>query len=188
VTSDEWVATRGAQRIEGNSLVLLQVNCRSIFNVFGFLEFGTYNPDGIIGTESRLREQISNAEAFRDDNTTFRRDRNTGGGGVFICVKNYIACEELWVDEDFEMIAVEVKGRDPKFKWEIVGSYRAPNEDMRIIERLAAQTDYLGNSTKRRITGGDLNLPYADWNGNAEWNSVNQAFVNRLVWENGARR
>jgi hypothetical protein len=27
---------------------------------------------------------------------------------VFICEKNYIACAELWVDEDFEMIAVEV--------------------------------------------------------------------------------
>jgi hypothetical protein len=26
VTSDEWVATRGAQKIEGNLLVLLQVN------------------------------------------------------------------------------------------------------------------------------------------------------------------
>jgi hypothetical protein len=32
VTSDEWVATRGTQRIEGNSSVLLQVNCRSILN------------------------------------------------------------------------------------------------------------------------------------------------------------
>jgi hypothetical protein len=40
VTSDEWVATRGAQRIEGNSLVLLQVNCRSIPNKsLDFLEF-----------------------------------------------------------------------------------------------------------------------------------------------------
>jgi hypothetical protein len=39
------------------------------------------------------------------------------------------------VDEDFEMIAVEVKGRDPKFAWEIVGTYRAPSEDMRVIER-----------------------------------------------------
>jgi hypothetical protein len=28
------------------------------------------------------------------------------------------------------MVAVEVKGRDPKFIWEIVGIYRAPDEDM----------------------------------------------------------
>jgi len=31
------------------------------------------------------------------------------GGGDFICLNNYIACGELWIDEDFEMIAVEVK-------------------------------------------------------------------------------
>jgi hypothetical protein len=41
---------------------------------------------------------------------------------VFICVKNYIDCRELWTDEDFEMIAVEVKGTDPKFTWEIIGT------------------------------------------------------------------
>jgi hypothetical protein len=28
---------------------------------------------------------------------------------VFICVKKYIDCRELWVDENFEMIAIEVK-------------------------------------------------------------------------------
>jgi hypothetical protein len=90
-----------------------------------------YTPDVIIGTESWLREEISNADVFRDDYTTFRRDRNTQGGGVFICVKNYIACAELGVDDDFE------KGRDPKFStWEVVGIYRAPNEDKRVIERL----------------------------------------------------
>jgi hypothetical protein len=80
----------------------------------------TYNPDVIIGTESWFIEEINNTEVFRDDYTTFRRDRNTRGGGVFICVKDYTACAELWVDEDFEMIADKVKVRDPKFTWEIV--------------------------------------------------------------------
>jgi len=37
--------------------------------------------------------------------------------GVFICVKNYIDCRELWSDEDFEMTAIEVDGRDSKFTW-----------------------------------------------------------------------
>jgi hypothetical protein len=46
------------------------------------------------------------------------------------------------VDEDFEMMAVEVKGRDPKFTWEVLGTYRVPKEDMRVIERLAAGTDF----------------------------------------------
>jgi hypothetical protein len=67
------------QRIEDNSLVLLQVNCRSVLNKP--LDFwnlvDTYNPDIIIRTESWLREEISNVEVFRDDYTTFRRGRNT---------------------------------------------------------------------------------------------------------------
>jgi hypothetical protein len=98
---------------------------------------------------------------------------------VFIYVKNHIAYVELWVDEDFKMIAVEVKCRGPKFSWEIVGIYRAPNDNMRVIEGLAARTDYLGNSTKCSIIGGDLSLPYADWNCNAECTSGSQAFVNK---------
>jgi hypothetical protein len=77
---------------------------------------------------------------------------------------------ELWADKDFEMIAVEVKGKDNKLAWEIVGIYGAPNEDMRVIERLATQTHFLGNSTKCSITGGELNMPYTDWNG--KWKAL----------------
>jgi hypothetical protein len=64
----------GAQN-EGKSLVLLHVNCRSIYNKA--LEFwnlvDTYNPDVIIGTESWLSEEIGNTEIFRTDFTTFKR-------------------------------------------------------------------------------------------------------------------
>ena len=52
------------------------------------------------------------------------------------------------------MIAIEVKGRDPKFTWEITGIYRATNDDMRVMEMLAARTGYSGNTTKRNIIGG----------------------------------
>jgi hypothetical protein len=93
----------------------------------------TYNPDVVISTESWLSEEINNAKVFRDDYITFRRDGCSRGGGVFICVKNYINCRELWSDKDFEMIAVEVRGRNRNFTWEAVGIYRAPNEDMRAI-------------------------------------------------------
>jgi hypothetical protein len=131
-TEEECVAVARGHRTERKPLVLLQVNCRSICNKI--LEFWnliyTYNPDVVIGTESWLSEEISNAEVFRDDYITFRGDRCTRVGGVFICVKNYVDCRELWTDEDFEVIAVEVKGRDPKCTWKIVGTYRAPNEDI----------------------------------------------------------
>jgi hypothetical protein len=104
---------------------------------------------------------------------------------VFICVKNVIPCTELWVDEDFEMTAVEVKGTNPKYTWEIIGIYRAPNKDMLAIGRLAARTLPTRNLIKRSIIGGDLNLPQAVWNGDAEKAGGFQALVNKLVWDNG---
>ena len=69
------------------------------------------------------------------------------------------------------MIAVEVKRYKPKIWMGSGGVYRAANEDMRVIERLAARTGFTGNSTKRSIIGGDLILPCVDWNGNAIGNS-----------------
>jgi hypothetical protein len=55
---------------------------------------------------------------------------------------------------------------------------------MRVVERLAAPTGNTGNSTKLSIIGDDLNLLYADWNGNVGGNSGTQALLNSLVWEN----
>jgi len=76
---EECVAVARGLRTEGKPLVLLQANCRSICNKI--LEFwnliDTYNPDVVIGTESWLSEEINNAELFRNDYITFRRDRCT---------------------------------------------------------------------------------------------------------------
>ena len=104
---------------------MLQINCRSICNKI--LEFwnliDTNNPDVVIAMESWLSEEINNAEVFRDDYITFRRDRCSRGGGVFICFKDYIDSTDLWTDEDFEMVAVKVKGRNTRFALELVGVY-----------------------------------------------------------------
>ena len=53
------------------------------------------------------------------------------------------------------MVALEVKGRNTKFTWELVGIYRAPKADMRVIETQAARNNSRGNSTKRSIIGDD---------------------------------
>jgi len=96
-TKEECLAATVAPMLEGKPLVLLEVNCRSIYNktVDFWNLIDTYNPDVVIGTESWLSEEISNEEVFRADYTTFRRDRHTHSGGVFMCVKNYITCTEL---------------------------------------------------------------------------------------------
>ena len=99
----------------------------------------TYNPDVVTGTESCPKGNITNAEVFMADFTTFRRHRSARGFVVFICVRNIIASTELRVDDDFEMIAVEVKGMDSKYRWEFIDIYRAPNAGMLAIEILAAR-------------------------------------------------
>jgi hypothetical protein len=76
-----------------------------------------YNPDVVVSTESWFSEEISNAEDFRDDYITLRRDRCSRGDTVFICVKNYIYCRELWTDEAFEMIAVEAETQNLLGNW-----------------------------------------------------------------------
>jgi len=115
-TEDECVAATVVHISGSKPLVLLQVNCRSICNkIFEFWNLiDTYNPD-VIGTESWLSEEINNAEVFRNDYITFRRDRCSRGAGVFIWVKNYINCRVLWTDEVFELIAVEVEVTNLKF-------------------------------------------------------------------------
>jgi hypothetical protein len=87
----------------------MQVNCRNILN--NSLDFwnviDSYDLNGAIGTESWLREETS-----KDDCRACRRDRNTSGDGVFICAKKekYIVSVEFWVEEDFEMIALDMRG------------------------------------------------------------------------------
>jgi hypothetical protein len=56
--------------------------------------------------------------------------------------KNFITCTKLWTDEEAEIIAIEVKGIDPNYSWEIIGIYRAPNEDMLAIERLVCRSRF----------------------------------------------
>jgi hypothetical protein len=65
-----------------------------------------HTPD-IIGTESWLNEEISNAEVFLGWLHNFHNSQTLA---VECCLlyKNYITCAELWVNEVYEMIAVEV--------------------------------------------------------------------------------
>jgi len=100
---EEGVAATVGHISEGKPLVLLQLNgrrfCNKILEFWNLID--TYNLDVVIGTESWLSEEINNAENFRDDYITFRRDRCSRSGGVFIYVKNYIDCRVLWTDEVF---------------------------------------------------------------------------------------
>ena len=80
---------------------------------------------------------------------------------------------------------VEINSRNHKINWEITGVYRAPNDDTRVLERLADRTANTRNPDRRSIIRGDISLPRVDWNGKTEGNNLTQTLVNRLVWDNG---
>ena len=83
-------------------LTLALLNCRSIRSEEKSREFNMFvrehNPDIILGTESWLSHDISDAEVFPKNYVTYRKDRSDRtGGGVFICVRdNIISYKEDW--------------------------------------------------------------------------------------------
>jgi hypothetical protein len=89
------------------------------------------------------------------------------------------------VDDEFEILAVEVIGKNTNDKWEMIGIYRATKEDMRAIAMLIGYISPMSNLTRRSIIGGDLNLPHANWAGVAAKENGFQTLVHKLIWENG---
>ena len=88
------------------NLRILTVNCRSIRDKISEFK-ATLNytkPDIVIGTESWLKgikpgqnpskDAIKSSEIFPENYTSFRNDRGTLGGGVFILVQNNIIATE----------------------------------------------------------------------------------------------
>jgi hypothetical protein len=65
-TNEKCAVVTVAHLTEHKPLVLLQVNCRSIYNkILDFWNL-THNPDVVTSTESWPSEEISNAEDLRD--------------------------------------------------------------------------------------------------------------------------
>ena len=89
------------------------------------------------------------------------------------------------MDDECEILAVEVIGKNHKHKWEIIGTYRAPNEDTMEIGRLIDHISPMRNLARRIIIGGDLNLHHANWAGDGGKENGFQMLVNKLIWENG---
>jgi hypothetical protein len=50
-------------------------------------------------------------------------ETETPGEWVVICVRKNITCSELWVEDKFGILAVEIKAIDLKYAREIVGIF-----------------------------------------------------------------
>jgi Reverse transcriptase (RNA-dependent DNA polymerase)/Endonuclease-reverse transcriptase len=152
---------------------LLSLNCQSLKNKSNEFRtlIETHKPEIITGTESWLNENIPSSQFFPTSYETFRRDRVTPGGGVFICVHKSLNATVSFVSETSEILWVHIlSGTNISIKLAVI--YK-PDKNLAPIEELITHIQELNLEKKPSqfiIVTGDTNLPQVDWN-NLDCNS-----------------
>ena len=171
-------------RKKQNFRVLL-TNCQSVRNKRSALQESTdyIKPDVILGCESWLSSEHSNAEIFPDGYHTnvFRKDRNKNGGGVFIAAHDSLTISEVSNQENnSEIIWAEIQTVGKPI---IIGSYyRPPNAKANSLNDLALSLQNLKKKqNKHIILGGDFNLPHINWKNKSTKSKSNQQAQHRQL-------
>lgn len=162
-TENSWSCVRSASC----SLNIANVNCNGIRSkvpqLEAFLEQEAI--DVVIGTESKLCDEVHSSEVFPPNYRIFRKDRVSGAGGVFIAVKENIPCHErtdLRVNET-ELIWCQLS---LKCQTMLVGAfYRRPDQDFESLINLGSSlaTARAESTSACIVLGGDFNVPGIDW-------------------------
>ncbi|CAC5399853.1 unnamed protein product [Mytilus coruscus] len=152
----------------------MTINCRSIKDKTS--EFKTTiqytKPDIIIDTKSWLKgvkpgknptkDAIKSTEVFHDNYTSYRNDRGTLGGGVFILVNNsMIGTEQPQFITKFEYEWVKLKTAQDQ----IIGSFYMPHRNKTQLEELENSLEKITEENKNNniILAVDFNCPDIMW-------------------------
>ena len=126
--------------------------------------------DIIIGTETWLNKDITNAELDLGEYEIFRKDRvNRKGGGVLLAVKKDLKSEEIKVSnrDDTETVYCKIKLNNNTL---IGGSvYRPTNSNADVSHKIAQKLHEIHNQNKNALfwIAGDFNNPEVDWDTNS---------------------
>ncbi|CAC5395645.1 unnamed protein product [Mytilus coruscus] len=157
------------------NLRILTLNCRSIKDKTS--EFSAavnyIKPDIICGTEYWLKGEkpgkkltkvaIKSSKVFPENYTTYRNDRGTLGGGVFILVQNdIIAIEKPEFVTKCEIEWVKIQLKDKKDL--TIVSFYMPHRNMEDIKELDRSLDQISNKNPNIILIGDFICPDINWN------------------------
>ena len=140
-----------------------------------------YNAKIIIGNETKLTSEISNAEIHLRDFQVFRKDRNNGkcGGGSCIYVHNTIKAESLanFSAPDSLGISVNINNKTTK----ILCIYRSQNlNEIERLELLNSIKNFKQDPNEELQIYGDFNLPNVKWDSgfvNCPRNTVDRFFT-----------
>ena len=150
------------------ALNILNINCNGIRSKTAQFEIllQQEKTDVIIGTESKLGDDIFSAEIFPPHFRIFRRDRVSGGGGIFIAVRDDIPCYEITdlAIDNTELIWCQLTLKDQNI---LVGAfYRQPGNNIDPLTNLESSLSSIQNQSTSPyiILGGDFNVPGLKWN------------------------
>ena len=146
------------------------INCNGLKSTTRFTEFQTllnlHNPDIVLGTESKLHNDIPTYSVFPSNYTVYRKDRNANGGGVFHAIKSDIVCEECpKFETNCEIFWSSVKFQNSK-KLYLASYYRPPNSSSEALDELQKSINCVFDSTNHHpniILGDDFNLGDINW-------------------------
>jgi len=150
--------------------------------------FESTKPDAVILNETKLDNSILTSEVAPSDwgYTTYRLDRNSGGGGVMLLVKDdYISQEVPWTRNSGEIIWVEVLLKN-KQKLYISSFYRPPSRSAAQLELFEESLcDIAGrckNNPNHTINiGGDFNARDVNWDSICVVSGSSQKDVNDML-------
>ena len=170
-----------------NGLKTLVINFQSLKNKIPAFRHmvSDEQSDIIIGTETWLNKDITNAELDLGEYEIFRKDRvNRKGGGVLLAVKKDLKSEEIKVSnrDDTETVYCKIKLNNNTL---IVGSvYRPPNSNADVSHKITQQLHEIHNQNKNALfwIAGDFNLPDVDWDTNSSHctNPINTQVIDTM--------
>jgi hypothetical protein len=118
------------------------------------------NPDIIFGTETWIDSNIKDSQIFPSGYTIFRKNRNCGGGGVLIAVKDiFIVTSVLELQTDCEIVwcKLELVGHKTVYLSCFYNPKTSNENGYLEFERSINRADTITNAFI--ITAGDFNLP-----------------------------
>jgi len=163
---------RKKQRKTAKKFILLTVNCNSLQGSTKRAEFqaiiAEHQPHVVLGQESKLSSEHTTSEVFPDNYNIIRKDRSSGGGGVFIMIRNDIEfIEDAFADipsTNVEIAWAQIKLPNSKIL-NLASIYRPPDSKLDMLKSLHQNISKVYSKFKNAqyILGGDLNLSCIDW-------------------------
>ena len=137
------------------------------------------NPDIILVTETWLDCHYENNFIGLGDYNIHRKDREEGlGGGVMICIKKHILCNELNIETDKEVCFIDIKTSNSSLRIGIV--YRPPTMTTENSTNLCNVLRNQLENSRQYVVFGDFNFPGINWLSTSPSNMAENYFLNIL--------